>query len=113
MQQSQHAESRKTFDAEIVKQKARGHWLDILTAQAPDLAPAVSDPGKRVPCPVHGGRDGFRLFKNAAESGGGICNTCGPFDNGISLLQWCNGLSFDEAVEVVAKQLKLEPSQKI
>ena|GEM_PF-3875092 len=65
------------YDADQVRQHSRGHWLAILSRLAPELAPAIQRLGRHVPCPVHGGKDGFRLFRDAPETGGGICNSCG------------------------------------
>jgi len=59
---------------------ARGRWDSILGSLAPALLPAIDADGRRhVPCPVHGGKDGFRFFKGMAETGRAICNTCGHF----------------------------------
>lgn len=78
---------------------ARGKWLDIFHSLAPDLHAACLNVGRHVPCPVHGGKDGFRLFKDAPETGGGICNTCNngsAMPNGLMVLAWVNG--WDESI---------------
>lgn len=71
---------------------AAGRWLEILSSLAPELSDAISKFNPRSPghvaCPCHGGSNGFRLFRDAEETGGGICNTCGPFPNGFMLLAW-------------------------
>ena len=36
------------------------------------MASALSRLGRHVPCPAHGGKDGFRLFRDTDETGGGI-----------------------------------------
>jgi hypothetical protein len=84
-----------------VREAVRGRWVPVLQALAPELEAALAKPGRHVPCPVHGGRDGFRLFKDVATSGGGICNTCGAFPDGFSLLQWLKGWRFPQALEAV------------
>ncbi|QXP89651.1 DUF7146 domain-containing protein [Methylococcus capsulatus] len=84
---------------------ASGRWLEILGALAPSLEPALRKPGAHVPCPVHGGVDGFRLFRDCNVTGGGICNTCGAFATGLALLQWVNGWSRQEAAREVAAHL--------
>jgi len=90
-------------DTDEVRAQANGRWEDILTALAPDLAPAVSAKGrKHVPCPVHGGKDGLRSFKNVAESGGTVCNTCGIHSDGFSTLMWVNGWDFVTTLNKVA-----------
>lgn len=106
-----------------IRESARGRWIEILQDLAPALGRYSSLPGsfgkdrkalervgRHVPCPVHGGKngDGFRLFRNVAETGGGICNTCGPKPNGFELLQWLNGWTFRETVEAVAAKLGME-----
>jgi len=96
---------RNTIEAYDVRQIAAGRWTHILTAIAPALAPALSRPGRHVPCPVHGGKDGFRLFRDLDETGGGICNTCGAFHDGFALLMWANGWTFPEALRAVAHEL--------
>ena len=84
-----------------VRAAARGRWLTVLHALAPELDAALAKPGRHVSCPVHGGRDGFRLFQDVDTSGGGICNTCGASPDGFSLLQWLKGWSFPQALVAV------------
>ncbi len=87
------------IEAAVVRQHARSQWLGIVGRLAPSLEQALARPGRHVPCPVHGGRDGFRVFKDANESGGGICNTCGAFHDGFALLMWANNWAFRDALE--------------
>ena len=84
-----------------VRAAARGRWAAVLQALAPELDAALAKPGRHVGCPVHGGRNGFRLFKDVDTSGGGICNTCGASPDGFSLLQWLKGWNFPEALVAV------------
>jgi phage/plasmid primase-like uncharacterized protein len=91
------------IDAKSIKEQARGRWLDILPLLDARLADAVRRIGKHVPCPVHGGKDGFRLF--VEENGGGACNTCGTFRDGFEILQWLRGCSFYESLRLVADLL--------
>ena len=85
---------------------SKGRWGSILGSLAAQLSPALDAGGRRhVPCPVHGGTDGFRFFQNFEESGRAICNTCGHFHDGFAVLQWANGWSSREAVEEVMKHL--------
>jgi hypothetical protein len=94
------------LSADSIRNHARGRWLFILGNLAPELEQAVSKPGKRhIGCPIHGGRDGFRLFKDADSSGGGICNSCGAKTDGFSLLMWLRGWSFPDALAAVANTL--------
>jgi putative DNA primase/helicase len=96
------------IEAAVVRQHARRQWLGIVGRLAPTLAPALARPGRHVPCPVHGGRDGFRVFNDVNERGGGICNTCGSFSDGFALLMWANHWGFREALEAVAQDLRLD-----
>ena len=90
------------LNSQEIKQRASHRWLEVLSTLAPALEPALEKPGRHVPCPVHGGKDGFRLFKDVNESGGGICNTCGSFGDGFSVLQWVNGWTFRQSLEAVS-----------
>jgi len=90
---------------------ARGRWDSILGSLAPALLPAIDADGRRhVPCPVHGGKDGFRFFKGMAETGRAICNTCGHFHDGFAVLSWINGWTPKESVKEVMKMLTGESS---
>lgn len=93
------------FEAQRIKDRARGRWEAILHNLAPALGDAVSRRGRHVPCPVHGGRDGFRLFHDADQTGGGVCNTCGYFADGFALLMWINGWDFSRTIREVGSSL--------
>lgn len=93
--------------AAAVKAMAAGSWVHILAGLAPTLLPALQRPGKHVPCPLHGGVDGFRVFSDVAASGGGVCNTCGAFPDGLALLMWANDWSFAETLQAVRAELGL------
>lgn len=88
-----------------VRQFAGGRWLDVLGALAPALTPALRCPGRHVPYSVHGGTDGFRLFRDVDQTGGGVCNTCGTFHDGFALLMWVNRWTFPETLNAVAREL--------
>lgn len=92
------------INAKAVKEQARGRWLEILPLLDARLADAVARAGKHVPCPVHGGKDGFRLYADD-QNGGGACNTCGTFADGFAVLQWLRGCSFYESLQLVAELL--------
>ena len=92
------------INAKAVKEQARGRWLEILPLLDARLADAVARAGKHVPCPIHGGKDGFRLYANDMN-GGGACNTCGTFADGFAVLQWLRGCSFYESLRIVAELL--------
>lgn len=92
-------------DIADVKQAASGRWLSLLGTIAPSLSHALAKPGRHVSCPVHGGSDGFRLFRDAAHTGGGVCNTCGTFADGFDILSWVLGWPLPEAITAVATEL--------
>lgn len=101
--------TNKFYDVQFVKQNASGRWLSILLSTSPTLAEAIKKIGKHVACPVHGGKDGFRLFKDAHLTGRGVCNTCGHFSDGFELIQWVNGVTFLQALNMVAECLNIDP----
>ena len=92
---------KRNIDATVVRNAAHGRWVEILSALAPELDAALSRPGKHVTCPVHGGKNGFRLFKDAELLGGGVCNTCGTFHDGFALLRWLGDVDFPTVVSMV------------
>tara|TARA_R110001599_G_scaffold350254_1_gene580016 strand:+ start:3048 stop:4070 length:1023 start_codon:yes stop_codon:yes gene_type:complete len=89
------------MSAKDAKCRLVGHWAGLFSSLAPQISPAITNTGKHTACPVHGGKDGFRVFKNFPETGGGICNTCGEFSDGIALLQWANDWSFKETLRAI------------
>ena len=93
-----------------------GLWLYLLLDLAPQLEDAIHNLGRHVPCPFHGGKDGFRLFSDAAETGGGVCNTCGSFADGIALLRKANGWTMGQTLEAISawhtKNRNLKPAEK-
>lgn len=93
------------LDIHAVREAARGRWDAIFARLAPQLNAAREAKGHHVPCPVHGGTDGFRLFKDYAQNGACVCNTCGVFRDGFSTLAWVNGWSFKESLQAVAAML--------
>jgi hypothetical protein len=101
------------FDTQEVRDAASGRWVLVMGALAPQLEPALRKIGRHVSCPVHGGKDGFRLFrKDFGETGGGVCNTCGPKADGFELLMWLNQWDFWTCKEEVGQVLGLQPREK-
>ncbi|HNO76337.1 MAG TPA: toprim domain-containing protein [Nitrosomonas mobilis] len=88
-----------------LKPLAMGRWEEILTALAPQSIVALKHKGRHVPCPVHGGKDGFRVFKNVAITGGTVCNTCGFNNDGFNTIMWLNGWDFKTTLQAVADHL--------
>ncbi|ELF8911416.1 DNA primase, partial [Salmonella enterica] len=99
------------YKADTVREAANGNWLFILAALAPHLEPALRKPGRHVSCPIHGGKDGFRLFKDAHLTGGGVCNTCGANHDGFELLMWLNNWDFKQCLSEVGDYLGVEKEQ--
>lgn len=97
--------STNAIESDLVRNAARGAWLPVLDFLAPELEHAISKPGRHIACPVHSGKDGFKLFRDADLSGGGICNSCGAKPDGFSLLMWLRGWSFPDALKAVANVL--------
>lgn len=96
----------KSLDANDVKNAAAGRWLSIFNSLAPALRPALERKiGRHGPCPVHGGKDGFRFYRDADQTGGGVSNQDGSFPSGFNLLMWVNGWTFRETLEAVAEEL--------
>ena len=93
------------YKTDTVRKAAEGRWLFVLASLAPALEEALRRPGRHVSCPVHGGRDGFRLFRDVSRTGGGICNTCGACHDGFALLMWLNGWDFRRCLEAVGDRL--------
>ena len=96
--------------AEDVKNAAHGRWDNILASVAPQLQPALKDHRKHVPCPVHGGTDGFRVFKDVEQNGATVCNTCGFFTDGFATIMWANGWDFSTTLKEVAKYVSIPQS---
>lgn len=107
--------------SDVVRQAAKGRWLEILAAIAPDLTDATKNCPKPVLDPVNGTNkkgkkaahgDGFRLFEDANDTGGGVSNTDGFMPNGFEVLMWATKSSFKEILTDVADYLKLNKSWK-
>jgi len=92
------------YKASEVKEAIGGRWYEVLAELAPELTPAIEKAGRHTYCPVHGGKNGdaFRFFrKDGHLTGGAICNTCGPRDDGFELLQWVKGWDFKTTLTAV------------
>ena len=95
-----------------LKDRLQGNWLFALRRVSPVLGLAIDRLGKHVPCPRHGGTDGFRMFPDADTTGGGTCNSCGSFPDGFSLVQWVNGWDFPTAKRALADAIGFDLSRK-
>ncbi len=101
------------YSTDMVREAARGRWDDVLSRLAPEIQEALERPRRHHPCPVHGGKDGFRVYKDVRETGGAVCNTCGPFFDGFAVLAWLRGWGFRESLRAVAETLGLSPDQSV
>lgn len=93
------------LDSTPIRWAAKGRWISILGTLCPELEIRLAKPGRHGACPVHGGQDGFRLFRDVDVSGGGICNSCGARPDGFALLMWLRGWDFPTALAAVAQTL--------
>jgi len=101
-----------TINFDDVRPHAQGNWLNILNHVTPSLSEAIAKHPKHVPCPVHGGKDGFRLYRNADDTGGGICNTCGAHPDGFALIAWINNWTLPDSLQAVADYLGITTTGK-
>lgn len=85
-------------------------WLTVYQNLGVSIPNAIDkfSPGKKNGgtdyCPLHGGKSGeaFGLFKDADQTGGCFCNSCGYFQSGYSFLMELYGWTFREMLEQVA-----------
>jgi hypothetical protein len=91
-----------------LERAASGRWSDIIRAlSCVAIADAISR-RRHVRCHRDHGKTNsqFRVFRDFEATGGGICNTCGPFANGFALLTYLNGWDYRRAVKEVAHYLE-------
>ena len=99
-------------DKHAVLLAAEGRWSSIYLHLAPELAKAQHVPGTAGPCPVHGGHDGFRIFrKTATTCSGGVCQTCGIRPDGLALLMWVRDWTFPLVLQRVGALLGVRDGQ--
>jgi putative DNA primase/helicase len=89
----------------LLTNTANGQW-DAIFSQ---LLPEVKQTTKHQPCPICGGKDRFRLFKDWIETGGAICNQCDA-GNGFAWLMKFTGQNFKGALDLVNSVI--DPSRK-
>lgn len=102
------------YNFDQVREAAAGQWHDILSALSGLDEALKHGHRKHVACPHHeskhkGVRDGFRLFDDYQETGGGICSTCGGFSDGFKLLAWDQGWDVKDTFGHVAEYLRVPP----
>lgn len=92
-----------------LKQRLSGRWLRALCDLAPSLRLAAERVGQNVPCPVDGSEEGFRLLRDANETGGGCKQSFRVFPEGIELLMWLNDWSFTKTFDELEAWLGDKP----
>lgn len=91
--------NRNKRDSTSLKRRMENHWLRAFSSLAPSLQHAIDNLGQNVPCPISGGTDGFRLFPDAAITGGGVKQSWRIIPEGIDMLMWVNNWSFTQAFD--------------
>lgn len=105
--QSNRRAPHRTF-AELMS-IVEGRWVECIGTLAPQLvenytySSSANDAKRHYTCPVHGGVDGFRFYRDFPQKGGAICNTCGGKPNGVVLLAWFFNISTKEATKMVGE----------
>ncbi len=87
--------------SEIVRQLAKGRWLEIITALEPAFKDAADNVGHHTACPVYGGKDGFRFMDDANDTGSAYSNKDGFIKNGFETLMWKSNESFSFILNLV------------
>ncbi len=107
------------YDFSAVARAASGNWSSIIQALSKcnyDWSNAIAKADRRSksgnPCPVHGGKDGFRLFHDFHETGGAFSQRDGAFSDGFKLLSWINDEKIGQVLEEVAEFLAITPKEK-
>ena len=101
-----------TLQADDIKRKAAGHWIQILQSVC-RLTAEQLNPKIHQACPQCGGNDRFRALDDVAETAGLYCNQCFSKGNGdgLSAIQWLNGCTLPGALKRVSEFLGNHSSQ--
>jgi hypothetical protein len=99
------------YETNDVKAAAVGHWPAIINRVAGIEDDYLST--THGPCPKCGGNDRWRVFDDFQEKGGGVCNQCGKFGDGLAVILWYCGIGFPETVKRVAEFLGVQPAKAI
>lgn len=95
----------KTKKKEKLLSRARGYWSEVFRRLAPEYEKLLENIGTHRPCPFpshRNSKDGFKLFEDFNQSGGGLCNTCGASADGEKLLRRLKIWSYQECMVKVA-----------
>ena len=90
---------------EAVKQRAHGHWTEILASLGVDERILKR---RNLPCPLCGGTDRFQYTDKFGE-GNYHCRQCGA-GGGFKLLQAVLGVDFNTALRDVERCLGMMPA---
>lgn len=108
----------RRVEADVVKQQAQGHWLEIFQTLAPGMFEhAIKSIGTHVTCPFHGGAEDFRFLKRGSKKGSGTADcgvamcTCGVFRDGFAVLMRARGWTFPEVLTEVDAWLNGTPTE--
>jgi putative DNA primase/helicase len=96
---------KKAMKRSSLLNRMEGQWEEFFIETIPSLKSAIQSCPYHVSCPVHGGSKEFRCFSDFPETGGGICNSCGAFSNGIKLFEWAAGCDSAEARKIIREWL--------
>jgi P4 family phage/plasmid primase-like protien len=97
-------------DKQEVKRLGAGQWAQLITQ-----ATGASEDfffHRHGPCPKCGGTDRWRVFGDFEQTGGGVCNQCGKFADGIAVVQWLKGCTTFDAIESIGKVLGIKEPEK-
>jgi len=92
-----------------LKQRLSGRWDQALLALVPSLADAISKPGENVDSFLDGDADGLRVFRDVAETGGGVVQNLGSegvFPDGIAFIMHLTGRSFVDVFDELSEWLE-------
>ncbi|MBV0934730.1 DUF7146 domain-containing protein [Marinobacterium weihaiense] len=105
----------KKRNSTLLKERMRGKWLAAFsTIAGHKLGPAIDKLGDNVTCPIDGDIEGFRLFKDANDTGGGWKQNqqrAGAYPDGITLLMHVLDRPFTEVFDQLVEWLE-GPGQK-
>jgi len=94
------------IDVSDIKMRCQGRWGEIFGALAcASSLDAWNRKGRHSPCPIHGGSDGFRFFRDADLTGGCVCATCGSFPDGLAYLAALKDMPFYDVLKEVSDYL--------
>ncbi|SEG88332.1 DUF7146 domain-containing protein [Marinobacterium lutimaris] len=100
----------KKRNSMLLKERMRGKWLAAFSVLAGhQLGPAIDKLGENVTCPIDGDVEGFRLFKDANETGGGWKQNqqhAGAYPDGVTLLMHVLDRPFTEVFDQLVEWLE-------